>query len=163
VFEMQGLLSFSSSVHQCGVQKGLLFPGVEGALNAGQWLPRGTVVGRQHSWQHTLLLRQWKLLDDETRSRCGFAARQVVSCSSGHDGPDFSCPLVPRIKRRRYRRAVVSWATSTSTLLPIVKEESSKVFAFSLLLSVSLHRSFSFLLHACEFRQRLTCTRCALP
>jgi hypothetical protein len=128
VFEMQGLLSFSSSVHQCGVQRGLLFPSVEGALNAGQWLPRGAVVGRQQSWQHTLLLRQWKLLDDETRWRCGFAARQVVSCSSGHDGPDFSCPLVPRIERRRYRRPVVSWATSTSTLLPTVKEESSKVF-----------------------------------
>ncbi|CAM6046885.1 unnamed protein product [Sphagnum compactum] len=125
---MQGFLSFSSSVHQCGVQRGLLFPGVEGALNAGQLLPRGAVVvGRQQSWQHTLLLRQWKLLNDEMRWRCGFAARQVVSCSSGHDGPDFSCPLVPRIERRRHRRPVVSWATSTSTLLPTVKEESSKL------------------------------------
>jgi hypothetical protein len=128
VFEMQGLLSISSSVHQCGVQRGILFPGVGGALNAGQLLPRGAVVGRQQSWQHVHLLRQWKLLDDETRWRCGFAARQVVSCSSGHDGSDFSCPLVPRIERKRYRRPVVSWAISTSTLLPTVKEESSKVF-----------------------------------
>jgi hypothetical protein len=36
--------------------------------------------------------------------------------------------LVPRIERRRYRRPVVSWATGTSTLLPTVREESSKVF-----------------------------------